>query len=164
MLDQACSKYDANGKLVSRTNKTGLINQIAKIPYNKDLKTLMVFKIGESFVKVQNRDSLYGRLYAERKALETKLNEEGHYAEQAARKLATTKIGKDTEAYKWYSKGKLPPAHIHSRARRWAVKIFVSHVFEEMYRVHYGKAPAPYYVLDKMGHKDYIGPEVPFTR
>ena len=105
VLDQACSKYDANGKLVSRTNKTGLINQIAKIPYNKDLKTLM-FKIGDSFVKVQNRDSLYGRLYAERKALETKLNGEGHYAEQAARKLATTKIGKDTEGYKWYSKGK----------------------------------------------------------
>ena len=161
-LRDACSKYDSNGNLKSRS-KSDLIKAASKIPYNKDLKVLM-FKIGESFVKVANRNSLYGKLILERKAYETTKNENGEYAEQAARILANKKIGKDTDAYKAYSQGKLPKAHIQRRAVRWATKIFVSHVFDEMYRVANNKKPAEYYILGKDKHKDYIGPEVPFTR
>lgn len=161
-LAENCSKYDKNGELKSRS-KTDLIKAISKIPYNKDLKTL-IYKIEEAFVKVSNRGSLYGRLINERKALETRLNEEGHYKEQAEAILRSKNIGKDTDAYKAYSQGKLPKAHIQRRACRWAAKIFVSHVFEEMYRVEKGKKPEPFYVFTYMGHKDYIEPEVPFTQ
>ena len=34
------------------------------------------------------------------------------------------KIGKTTEAYAAYSAGRLPPGHLHARAKRWAVKLF----------------------------------------
>ena len=147
-----------------KVSKTELIKAMAKIPYNKDLKK-MVYLIEESFVKVSNRGSLYGRLIKERKAIETDLNEKGHYADQAAKELATNNISKDTDTYKVYSQGKLPAGHIHRRACRWATKIFLVHVFEEMYRVyHNGEKPKPYYVFTHLGHKDYIEPEVPFTR
>lgn len=161
-LTNACSKYDEDGNLKSRS-KSDLIKAASKIPYNKDLKVLM-FKIGESFVKVANRDSLYGKLILERKAYENEKNEKGEYADQAAAILASKNIGKDTDAYKAYSKGKLPKAHIQRRAVRWATKIFVSHVFEEMYRVANNKKPAPYYILTKDKHRDYIEPEVEFYK
>lgn len=161
-LDKVCSKYDDKGNLKSRS-KTDLIKACSKIPYNKNLKVLM-FKIGESFVKNANRGSLYGQLYQQRKALEIKLNDEGHYKDQAKAILESKNLGKETDAYKAYSKGKLPDAHIHRRAVRWATKIFVSHVFEEMYRVHNNEKPESYYVFSHQGHKDYIGPEVKFTR
>ena len=113
-----------------------------KRPYNANLKTLCVYKLGESFVKVQNNEKdVYGKLFAEHKAMEQEKNERGELAETAKEKLEKFKIGKDTDAYKWYSQGKLPPAHIHARARRYAVKIFLSHFFEVAYEIHYGKRP-----------------------
>lgn len=151
-----------NGK--ETISKTELVKAMSKVPYNKDLKK-MIFLIEESFVKVANRGSLYGQLIQQRKAIECVLNEQGHYADQAGKILATKNIGKDTDAYKAYSQGKLPKAHIQRRACRWAAKIFLVHVFEEMYRVyHDGEAPEPFYVFSHQGHKDYISPEVPFTR
>ena len=57
----------------------------------------------------------------------------------------TKKIGKDTDAIKSYRVGKLPPAHIHARAKRYAVKLFLAHFHETGYRLHYGtEPPAPY--------------------
>lgn len=95
-------------------------------PWNAALKRLC-FLIGESFVKVQNNeDDIYGKIYAKRKAEEIAKNEAGEFADQAAAVLEAKKIGKDTDAYKAYSIGKLPPAHIHARARRYAVKHFLS--------------------------------------
>ena len=159
-LNENCSTFDEDGNVKSRS-KTKLINSIAKIPYNKNLKVLM-FKIAESFVKNSNRGSLYGELYRQRKVQETKLNEKLHYKDQAAHILATKNFSKDTDAYKAYIQGKLPAAHIDARAKRWAIKIFVSHVFEEMYRVQNNKEPEPFYVFTHLGHKDYIKPEVAF--
>lgn len=161
-LNKNCS-VEKNGEVVR--NKQALINSIAKIPYNKSLKTLM-YKISQSFVKVSYKpESLYGKIYKERKILETELNDKLYYADQAKHILETKNIGKNTDAYKAYSQGKLPKAHIQRRAERYATKIFVSHLFEEMYRVANNKEPARYYILEHgTGHKDYIEPEVEFTR
>lgn len=113
-----------------------------KRPWNARLKTLG-WKCGQSFVKSSGRDgSFYGPLYRERKLWEMERNERKEYADQAERVLAEKKIGKDTEAYKWYSMGMLPPAHIQARAERYAVKLFFSHVHAVMYEAHY-KQPAP---------------------
>lgn len=116
-----------------------------KRPWNAKLKVLC-WKVGQSFVKVSNNEKdVYGKIYKERKAYEIEQNEKGAYAEQAANKLATTKIGKDTDAYKWYSEGKLPPAHIQQRAERYATKIFISHLFTVWYEMEHGvPAPKPY--------------------
>lgn len=127
-----------------------------KRPWNARLKVLF-WKAGESFVKNQNRKSdVYGKLFAQKKVEEQAKNEAGEFAEQAKAVLAKKKIGKDTDAYKAYSIGKLPPAHIHARARRWAIKIFVYHWFAEAYRRRWNKeAPMPW-IIAHGGHTHLI--------
>ena len=98
-----------------------------KRPWNAKLKTLC-WKIGESFVKVSGRDNdIYGHVYTERKALEIQRNDAGEYSEQAAAALAHKRYGQETIARAWYEQGKLPPAHIHARAKRYAVKLYLAH-------------------------------------
>lgn len=127
-------------------------------PWNASLKTLC-WKIGESFVKVSgNPDAVYGQIYVQRKALETENNENGLYKEQAELKLQKFNIGKSTDAYKHYAAGKLPPAHIHARAKRYAVKIFLSHWHEMAYIFHYGKNPPAPYAIAILGHAHKIEP------
>jgi hypothetical protein len=50
----------------------------------------------------------------------------------------------------------LPPAHVHARARRWVVKLFLSHFHAEWFQKHYGKpAPLPY-AIDILKHAHLI--------
>jgi hypothetical protein len=130
-----------------------------KRPWNATLKTLC-WKIGESFVKVSGHDEdVYGKLYLERKAFEQARNVAGELADQAARKLERFKIGKDTDAYKAYVQGLLPPAHIHARAKRWAVKLFLSHWHHVAYVARYKEAPPkPFILTVEGGHAHYIPP------
>jgi|TARA_R110000824_G_scaffold352282_1_gene539351 hypothetical protein len=129
-----------------------------KRPYNAGLKTLC-WKLGESFVKVSNHDDdFYGSLYKTRKEIELKKNDDGLFSEQAEAKLERFNIGKDTDAYKAYSVGKLPPAHIHARAKRYAVKIFLSHLHEVWYRHEFNESPPAPYVMVHEGHAHKIEP------
>ena len=129
-----------------------------KRPWNARLKTLC-WKIGESFVKSQgNAESQYGPVYVSRKALEIERNEQGAFAAQAEQVLAEKRIGKATPTYASYAAGKLPPAHIHARARRYAVKLFLAHYFEVGYfLLHNRKAPKPY-ALTHLEHVHYAEP------
>ncbi len=130
-----------------------------KRPWNAQLKVLC-WKLGESFVKVSgNEDAFYGKVYKDRKAMELAKNEAGEYAEQAAAKLEKFKIGKDTDAYKAYIQGKLPPAHIHARAKRYAVKLFLAHLHEVMFEDHFGTKPPLPYAIGILSHAHKI--EVP---
>lgn len=121
-----------------------------KRPWNADLKSLC-YKIGESFVKTQNNpNSFYGPLFVQDKQNLIKRNEAGEFIETALEKAE--KVGKNTEAYKSYSCGRLPPGHIHAMARRQVVKLFLSHWHEEMYEYTY-KSPAPVpYIIAIGGH------------
>lgn len=115
-------------------NPTVVWSKGQKRPWNADLKVLC-WKLGESFVKTCNHeDSFYGPIYQKRKAVYAARNEAGEYAERAAKILAgeTNKRapGKTTEAYGHLTKGKLPPAQIHAMARRYTVKLFISHLHE----------------------------------
>lgn len=54
----------------------------------------------------------------------------------------------------------LSPDHVHSRAKRWAVKLFLSH-FQHIYFEHeYGKAPPLPYPIAHLQHVDFISPPV----
>ncbi len=129
-----------------------------KRPWNARLKVLC-WKIGQSFVKVSNNErDVYGHIWRERKEQEIKRNEAGSFADQAAAALASKKIGKDTDAYKCYSAGKLPPAHVEARAERYAVKLFLAHLHHVWYEHHYGQAPPKPYILTQPGHAHYIKP------
>lgn len=141
-------------------------------PWNAKLKTLC-WHIGECFVKVQNnKDDFYGQLYVERKLYEQQRNEAGELADQAANILATKNfkskpVKEDCEAAEedfkraseWYSQGMLPPAHIHARAKRWVVKLFLAHWHEVAFCERFGTMPPKPYVIEHCGHIHKI--EVP---
>ena len=142
--------------------KTDLVKYMAKPPYNTDLK-VVCYLLGESFCKVSGKPkSLYGRLYKERKAYETNRNLKGKYADQALNMLVSKNWDPTTPTYKAYSSGQLSSGHIDMRAKRFAVKVFLVHLFEIMYMDYYHKAPPVYYPLQHLGHEDYIEPENPY--
>jgi len=130
----------------------------AKRPWNAGLKTLM-WKLGESFVKVSNNpNDVYGKVYAQRKLLESQRNGDGLYAEQAAEALRRRRYGADTEARKHYEAGHLPPARIHLRSQRYAVKLFVAHLHHVMYEIHFRSPPPKPYIIQHGGHTHFIAP------
>lgn len=130
-------------------------------PWNARAKVLC-FKAGESFIKVKNNDNdFYGKLYDARRQKEEAKNQAGDYKETAL--ACAESVGKKTIAYKSYSQGKLPPAHLVARARRYAVKMFLSHLHDVMYRDYYGEAPPVPFVFSKHykgeeRHTHYIEP------
>lgn len=129
-----------------------------KRPWNASLKTLC-WKAGESFVKVQaNESDVYGKVYAERKELEVARNERGDFADQAARVLQEKRIRRSTDAFGHYSEGRLPPAHVHARAKRYAVKLFLAHLHHVMHEDHFGAPPPKPYIIEHGGHTHFIAP------
>jgi len=149
-LRQRLLDYDT-GKIVF--TRASVVRAVAKRPWNAGLKRLC-FLIGDSFVKVSNRpDDVYGKLYKQRKEWETERNQRGLYRETAEATLAEKRFDPNTDAYGWYSQGMLPPARIHLRAQRRAVKIFLSHLHEVLYWARYEELPPHPYVLDNIpGH------------
>lgn len=52
----------------------------------------------------------------------------------------------------------LPPAHIQARAKRYAVKMFLSHLWEVWYAYEFRTKPPQMYVHAHLGHADKIKP------
>lgn len=157
---KAAKDADAAKKKKEKDKYTekSLTSWLAKPPYNRDLKVLC-WKIGESFLKVSNKEgSLYGMQFRQRLAYETEKNERGEYAREAQRAL-NSKNFTNKEVREVYESGKLPKGHILARSKRWAVKLFISHLFEAMYFEKYQKEPPVPYAIAYMGHVDYIPPE-----
>jgi hypothetical protein len=135
-----------------------------KRPWNADLKTLC-FKMGDCFIKFQNHDDdYYGAIFVARKEQESRNNEAGQYRGQAESVLSSKRIGKDTEAYKAYSVGKLPPAHVNARARRYAEKMFLSHLHHVMHLDYYGEPPPVPYSFEHCpgDHRHFVPLPLPF--
>jgi len=136
-----------------------LEDSVCKRPYNADLKQLW-WKMADCFVKFHKKeDCFYGKLYAERKELEIKNNESGKYAGIAKETLETKNI-KDPDTRKAYESGKLPDGRIDLRARRYAAKIFLSHLHHAMYLDTFKKEPPVPFAFTKSGgdHAHYIEP------
>lgn len=154
--------YDQDKK---KWSKEKLISACAKVPYNRELKTHM-WKVAMSInYKKNHPDSVYGKILADKQALIIKENEELKYKDYCLEKAAELRKKGKYDRAKKYEEGKLPPGHIALRAYRYMEKIFINHVFEEMYRVYYDRRPPIPYALEKLGeeHNVYIEPEVPFT-
>lgn len=127
-----------------------------KRPWNAALKVLF-WKAGESFIKHKgNPNDFYGKLYDSKKAEYQAKNESFGYRDRAAEIIASKNFNKTTDAYKHYSDGRLPPAHIHAMARRYAVKIFLSHLHEVWWFQTYGTLPPAPFPIAHLGHTDYI--------
>ncbi len=129
-----------------------------KIDFDPAMKRL-AWITGEQFKRLpKDKGSFYRGHYETRKAYEIKRNEEGIYADQAEMALKTKKISKNTGAYDWYSRGKLPPGHIDARACRWTAKLFLSHLHEKWWKMGTGENYNLPYALSMLNHADYISP------
>lgn len=127
-------------------------------PWNAQLKVLC-WKISDSMVKLKNNPNCYyGHIYAHRKEIEVSRNENGMFAEQAAAVLEKRKI-RDPKTRAIYESGHLPPGHLDMRARRYAVKRFLSHYWVVGWEANHPgeKAPDPY-VMTVLGHTDISRP------
>lgn len=134
-----------------------VLRGLTRRPWNADLKTLY-WKIGDSFVKTQSRaNAFYGLLYKERKLSEVIRNESGGNAAAAEETLRTRNIT-DMKTRQTYEGGRLPDGRVDLRARRWTVKLFLSHWHAVAYRAHHKVNPPKPYVIEHMGHTDMIVP------
>ena len=115
-----------------------------KLPYCARLKVLC-FKLGESFVKISGKEgATYGRLYAEFKQQEVRRNEEGKYAAVAVDELRSKNFRDDTVTKTRLLSGKLSDAHLHARAKRRVVKIFLQHFWQTAREARNLTVNAPY--------------------
>lgn len=124
------------------------------------------WKLGDCFVKFSGHDDdFYGAIYHTRKEYEAKKNEALDYKDQAEKSLREKNFGKETEARKHYEAGKLPPARLHLRAMRYAVKLFLSHLHQVMHQDFYDRpAPAPFPIEKLAGHTHFVPiPNWPFS-
>lgn len=146
-------------------------------PFNAKLK-LLCWKAGQSFVKVSNNDrAVYGKMYRARREMEDARNQRGDYSLEAMKVLATRNFraatsfrGNMTDEEKataekeiattrsWYERGMFPPGRIQLRATRYAVTIFLSHLFEVMFFNNYGYAAPRPYVFTQLNHVHFIVP------
>jgi hypothetical protein len=125
-------------------------------PFNAQFKSLC-WKAGQSFMKFNKRpECYYGRLYKEQKTKYQKMNSDGKYRERALG--LAKKVGKETEAYGWYSSGVLSPGHIDAMSRRWAVKLFLAHLHVEWFTQTFGYPPPAPYPMEHLGHAHVIPP------
>jgi len=117
-----------------------------KRPFNAEFKTLC-WKIGQSFMKFSGKDEcFYGQLYKQDKARRIAKNEAGDYAE-FAKSILEKKNFKVNQTRAKLETGKLSDAQIDAQARRFAVKIFLSHYHAVAYQAHHGEpAPRPYII------------------
>ncbi len=133
-------------------------NKGEKRPYNAALKVLL-WKLGESFKKVSNKpDSLYGRLYRERKLREETKNANGEFAEQAQERLAVAiknRYRVSEEQKKIWASGKLQQVGVDRRACRYAVTIFLHH-YHTVGRALLGYPPIRPWIFEFGGHVDVI--------
>ena len=161
-------------------------NKGEKRPFNARLKTIC-WKIGESFVKTSNHpNGFYGRLYKERKVFEWSRNLSGENTQAASKELNKKKFRNGTDSKAWLTgqcstelarsmleegntptmeKCKseegtpmLPPAQLHARAKRYAVKLFLSHLQYCWWQQSTGEAPPKPYVIAFGEHAHMIEP------
>jgi len=127
-----------------------------KRPWNASLKTLG-WKVGQSFMKFSNQEEcVYGAIYRKRKEYEVAKNDAGTNAETAARILTEKNFSKSTDAYKHLTGGKLPPAQVDGRARRFTVKLFLSHLQCVWWFVEFGELPPAPYAIAHLDHAHFI--------
>lgn len=128
-----------------------------KRPWNARLKKLM-WAIGYSFMSHRhNEKDIYGAVYDHRKKLEVERNECGLNREAAAKSLKERNI-RDDKLRKVLESGKLPDGQIEFRARRPAIKLFLAHYHHVAYEDHFKRPPPFPYVIEHLGHADYLKP------
>lgn len=126
--------------------------------YDPTLKHICLL-LGNTFIL---KKSLYQAIYRERRDhWEIPRNEAGLYKKVAAKQLKMFNYKPWKDPYKCYTAGYLPDGHINNRARKYAVKIFLSHYYSVYYYIRTGEVPYNAYAIDILsGHKKILVPNL----
>lgn len=155
-----------------------------KRPWNAKLKTLCWKIGDSFVKFSYRDDAYYGQLYLQRKKYEWDRNLAGDNSDTATAILKTRSFSKTTDTYSWYSgqcsaelakklldakqplsvalccvgqpdgTPMLSPAHIDMRARRYAVKMFLSHLHQRWREAEGLPVPEPFAIgILKHGHR-----------
>ena len=98
-------------------------------------------------------------VYDARKAYEAEKNENGDYADQAARRLREANFGENTEAFKAYSRGRLSKAHLHARAQRYMEKRLIKALYLEWKKVMPLPEELAKFQINREPHPDQVAAE-----
>lgn len=118
------------------------ITEKLRHPYHNPTIKAIAYWAGDSFIRTQKVEgSFYGPLWRQRRDYEEQMNNQGRLKGEAERTLR--------RGYRWrkktremYEAGMLSPSHLSARARRWTVKIFLSHFYEILLWNEWGMLPA----------------------
>jgi len=107
-------------------------DKTSKTNINSDLKSLC-WKIGTNFAKYSSKsDCFYGHLYLQDRTRRLDNNENGLYSAKASSILQNLDSRYESDRH-ILSQGKLSVNQIEAQARRFAVKIFLSHYYAVAY-------------------------------
>ncbi len=128
-----------------------------KLPYNKQLKSVLLGRWGSNFLKQPPEKSKYRRMYdAEKWKYQQSFRQEG------IRIVPSSKLPKDNHTGKKYEpEGVISEGHIHRMALHNTVQMFVRHLFEKWREAEKLPSCLPY-VFEVLGHprSSYIAPFV----
>ena len=111
-----------------------------KVSFNGELKNIC-WKIGLNFAKYANRTKcFYGQLYLRDRTRRTEDNNNLMYADRAY-ELLDNVSSKNKPNIASLSMGKLPQEQIDAQARRFAIKMFLSHYHAIAYQEYYNTVP-----------------------
>lgn len=133
-----------------------------KNSFNSELKSIC-WKIGSSFAKHSSKPNcFYGKLYLQDKERRTAKNNEGLYADKAKEILSNLPY-KYRSDQQLLEQGKLSDEQIDAQARRFAVKIFLSHYYAIAYQEQYDQPAVRPSHITINGKKEFIKiPNNPF--
>lgn len=128
-----------------------------KRPWNARLKVIC-WHIGECIVRASGSEKdVYGKLWRARREYEDRKSVAGDYAERAAVELARVRRTPLAAASKAkLEAGQLTDGHLHARAKRFTVKIVLSHWHHVAYEVRYGVPPPLPYILSSPDYPEHV--------
>ncbi|XOA42632.1 MAG: hypothetical protein ACKKMO_02370 [Candidatus Nealsonbacteria bacterium] len=123
-----------------------------KITFSSSLKSSLLGRLGSSFLRQSAEKSGYRGYYDESKA---SLYE--RFQREERKIVPSSKLPKDERGKRHETPEVISEGHVHRMALRKAIKLFVSHLWEEWRKVE-GLPAGKAYVLEKLGHNSYIAP------
>ena len=126
-----------------------------KLTFCAPLRSILIGRVGPSFVRQSSEKSSYRRFY-----VEAKKKEYAKLRRQGIKIVPASKLPVDKRGKRYEPEGIISEGHVHNRAVRLTVKLFVSHLWEKCRELEGLPAGPQAYAFQVLGHslEVYIPP------